>query len=1324
MLEKLNPLMDSLVQVEIQQQANQLILENINQSIAALKDSNETNKAESLSDRINLFLIKDQKDSLVTLLSSNQVWIEKIVLNQKNPNSDNQIENLLAQQKERNLALEDLESELVASIKEFESNQEKIVNQSNSSSPNSDATLIKNDELNQQQQILKTKIEQQTKNYNALKHEIQFNNQVIEMTKNKDVSLEMSGDFLNTSFKVSKLDGNLEEDQVSLTLQEMELSQYSMEKVKKEPKTIQNMQGQKSILEQELVLLNQSLSNLNDEELEAAQLEIYRIESSIQSINDEITAESQTSIIEKNNAPNKGDLMAKNTEGSNENPNDVKAGTSNTQESAASNQESSASNQENTNENKEPINNVESNRENSSEIKEESNREITQTKSTQVNGSVQDENQSKTNEKSISSEYNPNAALNNVEESLTETTQSNSAKDPNIAFENSPNQKKVPNKTITDKDNISENNTNLSNAKNEIESNNPKIDLPNNADSKINDNQELTIKSVEPSTNIPFEKEDAKKNESTITETQNNAAENQTRNQESVSNNGTKETETETEIETETNTANVQLRSTNEATITESQNNASKNQTRNQEIESNNEAEETETEIETETETNTANVQLRSTNEATITESQNNASKNQTRNQEIESNNEAEETETVNNSANAPENSSKEVNSNITKNTEVTTTPSNNDIKTTNESSTNQTDKKTAILETVFISDEEQKQLLAQTISGSNTVKNQSVEQILKQQKFLNHLINTEEQIGGEAFEKLFTKEEISQLAKAHQRDVQNIKNVNATQNTENQSYIPNEIDFNASNTTSNQLQNPPKFTEILPSELEIQQYMASSAYDSYVSERKNLTRKWYEAQIVNQQIDSLKGQWIQIATLNPVESENLLKELLIKIKEKENKESAYQKQLTQVIQTQNAEKFNAMIAQGILPKNQDVNASSQKYNKDNVAFSINNDAAVLPGDIPFLSSIPKGLVFTVQVGAFRKPVPSKAFSKLNPVNAERLNNGLVCIIAGFFENSQSANISRKLIRGNGFSDAFLVSYCDGIRIPLYQALEMERNGGCNTRNNDELLTEVASIMNSATNEENIAAINEEVFITVQVAALKATTSESKFKGIADLFYTTSKSGLVKYSSGKFLDLNAANERKKEARQLGFSDAYLVAYQGGKTIPIKEASEIISKQLAYQKKNNEKMAPMNQDLSDVIPEPPKPTYIYFTKPSEVPDRTVLSSINETNNFSYQTQKNHFISGPYDSKSISPLTWSNFADYTSESVNDITNAVLIDIELQNVSLSLLHDYLMKQDLSFCFIQIGDKIKCRISPNNDDKDKLNRYLDNLGFNYISQ
>lgn len=148
------------------------------------------------------------------------------------------------------------------------------------------------------------------------------------------------------------------------------------------------------------------------------------------------------------------------------------------------------------------------------------------------------------------------------------------------------------------------------------------------------------------------------------------------------------------------------------------------------------------------------------------------------------------------------------------------------------------------------------------------------------------------------------------------------------------------------------------------------------------------------------------------------------------------------------------------------------------------------------------------------------------------------------------------------------------------------------------------------------------------------------------------------------------------------------------------------------------------MAPVNQDLSDVIPEPPKPTYIYFTKPSEVPDRTVLSSINETNNFSYQTQKNHFSSGPYDSKAISPLTWLNFADYTSESVNDITNAILIDIESQNVSLSLLHDYLMKQDLSFCFIQIGDKIKCRISPNNDDKDKLNRYLDNLGLNYISQ
>lgn len=356
-------------------------------------------------------------------------------------------------------------------------------------------------------------------------------------------------------------------------------------------------------------------------------------------------------------------------------------------------------------------------------------------------------------------------------------------------------------------------------------------------------------------------------------------------------------------------------------------------------------------------------------------------------------------------------------------------------------------------------------------------------------------------------------------------------------------------------------------------------------------------------------------------------------------------------------------------------------------------------------------------------MGAFRKPVPSKAFSSLTPVNAERLSNGLVCIIAGFFENSSSANAARKQIRNGGFSDAFLVSYCDGERIPLYQALEMERRGGCSVRDNSALLEEVATLMNDA-NGKSESSIGEEVYITVQVAALKSTTSESKFNGIEDLFYTTSSSGLVKYASGKFTNLDEANARKKDVRQRGFSDAYLVAYRGGKPISLAEAKGLIAQQEeAKQRASFAKTEPINQDLNAVVPAPPKPVFYYFSQNAMKPDRNSLSNYNQTAGFSYRSQTASYVSGPYDQRLLSPLFWSSLAPFSSERLFEIPPAVIVESNSAVGNLAVLHDYLMKHDLSFCFIQNGDKIQCRITPNEDDQDAMIQYVEKLGLTYTT-
>jgi hypothetical protein len=84
---------------------------------------------------------------------------------------------------------------------------------------------------------------------------------------------------------------------------------------------------------------------------------------------------------------------------------------------------------------------------------------------------------------------------------------------------------------------------------------------------------------------------------------------------------------------------------------------------------------------------------------------------------------------------------------------------------------------------------------------------------------------------------------------------------------------------------------------------------------------------------------------------------------------------------------------------------------------------------------------LPEGIVFKVQIGAFRKPVPVEAFSDMTPVMGETVSNDLVRYTAGLFTGFQQAAEAKDKVRGRGYSDAFVVAYRDGKRIPLGEAM-------------------------------------------------------------------------------------------------------------------------------------------------------------------------------------------------------------------------------------------------------------------------------------------
>jgi hypothetical protein len=103
--------------------------------------------------------------------------------------------------------------------------------------------------------------------------------------------------------------------------------------------------------------------------------------------------------------------------------------------------------------------------------------------------------------------------------------------------------------------------------------------------------------------------------------------------------------------------------------------------------------------------------------------------------------------------------------------------------------------------------------------------------------------------------------------------------------------------------------------------------------------------------------------------------------------------------------------------------------------------FAVSDAPQRRTGAIPIDAPMPAGVVFKVQIGAFRSAPPDDAFGDLSPVTGERLENGLTRYSAGLFTGFEGANAARDLVRERGYRDAFVVAYRDGVRIPLSEAL-------------------------------------------------------------------------------------------------------------------------------------------------------------------------------------------------------------------------------------------------------------------------------------------
>ena len=458
------------------------------------------------------------------------------------------------------------------------------------------------------------------------------------------------------------------------------------------------------------------------------------------------------------------------------------------------------------------------------------------------------------------------------------------------------------------------------------------------------------------------------------------------------------------------------------------------------------------------------------------------------------------------------------------------------------------------------------------------------------------------------------------------------------------------------------------------------------TAYNQTVVSRDSLQDKIFSEK---QKLDFLLQQ--DNRDVSPSKSElelaKLLSEQLLLLNDLSVKLAMQGKAITN---TANQAKMEKMLLEKIQPI-QVIVASAKAVSYD---FSIGKEIYSVATKLPILSSSPSGLVFRVQVGAFRKPVAVDKFREFSPVSGEVLTNGLTVYLAGYFNNAASALTARKEIRNFGYADAFVVAYCDGKRISIAEARALEQSGRCVPTSQNELSIEVAKLFETIDiiPDVNLAIEKEEIFYTVQVGVYNKKINPEQLPGIEELEAFQSPNGQYRYSSGKFLSLDDAKFRKAEIVTKGITDAYIVAYRNGNRIDLKLAKVLIEQKVKSANVEpllTERQVPI--DFSKLTTKNvPIIDYVQFSKiMSNTKTSDLLGIANKGGTFVFDPIQNSILSGYINLNSISAFERIYYADMTIIQKRNSTKVCSVFIEESSIK-SALHDWLLHCNIPYTII----------------------------------
>ena len=226
----------------------------------------------------------------------------------------------------------------------------------------------------------------------------------------------------------------------------------------------------------------------------------------------------------------------------------------------------------------------------------------------------------------------------------------------------------------------------------------------------------------------------------------------------------------------------------------------------------------------------------------------------------------------------------------------------------------------------------------------------------------------------------------------------------------------------------------------------------------------------------------------------------------------------------------------------------------------------------------------PMGLIYKVQIGAFKREIPQNTFKGIKPICAEVIpKSAFTRYLAGLFVNYNDANSAKQTIRSVGYRDAFIVAYYNGKRMSVAAARRIIAQGDAYTDKSLAVKTNNLKVENyGVSNEKQVAAEfsnttantglvitdtklynDDDVTYSVQVGVFGGLRTSARLNNIQDLFYDRTSKGYYRYFSGMYNNEKNAIASRDKIRVGGIKDAFIVAFRNGKRISITKARSYV-----------------------------------------------------------------------------------------------------------------------------------------------------------------